>query len=62
MKELRDYDLLVRSNPEFDQIQIQILEKQEVPCLIEGVTIIWSEESRTLMLDSQPTHGLAMTF
>lgn len=40
MKELRDYDLLVRSNPEFDQIQIQILEKQEVPCLIEGVTII----------------------
>lgn len=57
----RVYDFLVGLNPEFDQVRIQILGKQKVPCFNEVVAIIRSEESRrTLMLDPQTAEGSAM--
>ncbi|BAT89059.1 hypothetical protein VIGAN_05274000 [Vigna angularis var. angularis] len=49
----RVYDFLVGLNPEFDQVRIQILGKQKVPCFNEVVAIVRSEESRRgLMLES----------
>ena len=41
----RVYDFLVRLNPEFDQVRIQNLGKQEVPCFNEVVALIRGEES-----------------
>ena len=56
----RVYDFLVRLNPEFDQVQIQILGKQEVLCFNEVVTLIRGEESRrSVMLEPQTLDGLA---
>ncbi|KAL2336894.1 hypothetical protein Fmac_011340 [Flemingia macrophylla] len=49
----RVYDFLVGLNPEFDQVRIQILGKQKVPCFNEVVAIVRSEESKKgLMLES----------
>ena len=57
----RVYDFLVEPNPEFDQVRIQILDKQEVPCFNEVVALIRGEESRRgLMLEPQNTDNLAM--
>ena len=57
----RIYDFLVGLNPEFDQVRIQILGKQEIPCFNEVVAIVRGEESRRgLMLDSQSIDGAAM--
>ena len=41
----RVYDFLVGLNPEFDQVRIQILSKQEVPCFNEVVTLIRGEKN-----------------
>ncbi|KAJ1387969.1 gag-polypeptide of LTR copia-type [Sesbania bispinosa] len=41
----RVYDFLVGLNPEFDQVRIQILGKQKVPCFNEVVAIVRSEET-----------------
>ncbi|RVX16321.1 hypothetical protein CK203_014550 [Vitis vinifera] len=50
----RVYDFLVGLNPEFDQVRIQILGKQEVPCFNEVVALIRGEESRrSVMLEPQ---------
>ncbi|KAL6315434.1 hypothetical protein AAG906_000549 [Vitis piasezkii] len=57
----RVYDFLVGLNPEFDQVRIQILGKQEVPCFNEVVALIRGEESRRcLMLNPQNTDSSAM--
>ncbi|RVW92470.1 Retrovirus-related Pol polyprotein from transposon TNT 1-94 [Vitis vinifera] len=57
----RVYDFLVGLNPEFDQVRIQILGKQEVPCFNEVVALIPGAESRTcLMLNPQNTESSAM--
>ena len=57
----RVYDLLVGLNPEYDQVQIQILGKEKVPGLNEVVAIIRSEESRRgLMLKTPTTESSAM--
>ena len=42
----RVYDFLVGLNPEFDQVRIQILGKQEVLCFNKVVALIRGEESR----------------
>ncbi|RVW23401.1 hypothetical protein CK203_098189 [Vitis vinifera] len=42
----RVYDFLVGLNPEFDQVRIQILGKQEVSCFNEVVALIRGEEGR----------------
>ncbi|KAJ1413020.1 hypothetical protein SESBI_19949 [Sesbania bispinosa] len=57
----RVYDFLVDLNPEFDQVRIQILGKQKVPCFNEVVAIVRSEESRRgLMLESPTVENSAM--
>ncbi|RVW88127.1 hypothetical protein CK203_042925 [Vitis vinifera] len=57
----RVYDFLVGLNPEFDQVRIQILGKQEVSCFNEVVALIQGEESRRcLMLNPQNTDSSAM--
>ncbi|KAJ1440353.1 Serine/threonine-protein kinase, active site [Sesbania bispinosa] len=57
----RVYDFLVGLNPEFDQVRIQILGKQKVPCFNEVVAIVRSEESRRgLMLESPAVENSAM--
>ena len=54
----RVYDFLVGLNPEFDQVRIQILGKQEVPCFNEAVSLIRGEESRkSVMLEPQTLDG-----
>ena len=54
----RVYDFLVGLNPEFDQVRIQILGKQEVPCFKEVVVLIRGEESRrSVLLESQTLDG-----
>ena len=45
-------------NLEFDQVRIQILGKQEVPCFNEVVALIRGEESRrSVMLEPQTLDG-----
>ncbi|RVW76008.1 Retrovirus-related Pol polyprotein from transposon RE1 [Vitis vinifera] len=57
----RVYDFLVGLNPEFDQVRIQILGKQEVPCFNEVVALIRGEESRRCMMHNpQNTDSSAM--
>ncbi|RVW23388.1 Retrovirus-related Pol polyprotein from transposon TNT 1-94 [Vitis vinifera] len=57
----RVYDFLVGLNPKFDQVRIQILGKQEVPCFNEVVALIRGEESRRcLMLNPQNTDSSFM--
>ncbi|RVW99623.1 hypothetical protein CK203_021454 [Vitis vinifera] len=54
----RVYDFLVGLNPEFDQVRIQILGKQEVPRVNEVVALIRGEESqRSVMLEPQTLDG-----
>lgn len=42
----RVYDFLVGLNSEFDQVRVQILGKQEIPCFNEVVALVRGEESR----------------
>ncbi|GFZ10919.1 hypothetical protein Acr_22g0003170 [Actinidia rufa] len=57
----RVYDFLVGLNPEFDQIRIQILGRQELSSLNEVVAMVRSEESRrSLMLDTPTIESSAM--
>ena len=50
--------LLGGHNPEFDQVRIQILGKQEVLCFNEVVALIRGEESRrSVMLEPQTLDG-----
>ncbi|RVW77722.1 Retrovirus-related Pol polyprotein from transposon RE1 [Vitis vinifera] len=57
----RVYDFLVGLNPEFDQVRIYILGKQEVPCFNEVVALIRGEESRrSVMLEPQTLDGSAL--
>ena len=61
IEQYRVYDFLVRLNPKFDQVRIQILGKQEVPCFNEVVALIRGEESRRgLMLEPQSMDSSAM--
>ncbi|KAL6348574.1 hypothetical protein AAG906_016088 [Vitis piasezkii] len=54
----RVYDFLVGLNLEFDQVRIQILGKQEVPCFNEVVALIRGEESQmSVMLEPQTLDG-----
>ena len=57
----RIYDFLTGLNSEFNQVRIQILGKQEVPCFNEVVTLIRGEESRrSVMLEPQTLDGSAL--
>ena len=57
----RVYDFLVGLNPEFDQVRIQILGKQEVLCFNKVVALIRGEESRRcLMLNPHNTDSSTM--
>ena len=57
----RVYDFLVGLNPEFDQVRIKILGKQEVPCFNGVVALIRGEESqRSVMLETQTLDGSAI--
>ena len=61
IKQDRVYDFLVELNPEFDQVRIHILGKQEVLCFNKVVTLIRGEESRrSVMFESQSLDGLAL--
>ncbi|GAV61024.1 LOW QUALITY PROTEIN: UBN2_3 domain-containing protein, partial [Cephalotus follicularis] len=42
----RVYDFLTGRTPEFDQVRIQILGKEEIPLLEETISLIRAEESR----------------
>ncbi|RVX08315.1 Retrovirus-related Pol polyprotein from transposon RE1 [Vitis vinifera] len=54
----RVYDFLVGLNPEFDQVRIQILGKQEVPCFNEVAALIRGKESRrSVMFEPQTLDG-----
>ena len=57
----RVYDFLIGLNLEFDQVRIQILGKQEVPCFNEVVAMIRGEESRrSVILEPQTLDGSAL--
>ena len=50
----RVYDFLAGLNPEFDQVRVQIIGKEEMPSLEETISLIRAEESRRdIMLESQ---------
>ena len=58
IKQDRVYDFLVRLNPEFDKVRIQILGKLEVLFFNEVVALIRGEESqRSVMLKPQTLDG-----
>ncbi|GAV78012.1 hypothetical protein CFOL_v3_21480 [Cephalotus follicularis] len=55
------YDFLAGLNPEFDQVRIQILEKEEKPSLEETISLIRAEDSqRGIMLEPQDLEGSAL--
>ena len=57
----RVYDFLAGLNPEFDQIRIQILGKEDTPSLEETISLIRAEESRrNIMLEPQTVDGSAL--
>ncbi|XP_048332297.2 uncharacterized protein LOC125423080 [Ziziphus jujuba] len=61
IKQDRVYDFLMGLNPEFDQVRIQILDKQVVSCFNEVAALVRGEErKRGLMLESQITDSSAM--
>ena len=61
IKQDRVYDFLVRLNPEFDKVRIQILGKQEVLCFSEVVALFRGEKSqRSVMLEPQTLDGSAL--
>ncbi|RVW57796.1 hypothetical protein CK203_117495 [Vitis vinifera] len=54
----RVYDFLVRLNPKFDQVRVQILGKEETPSLEKTISLIKVEESRRgIMLEPQTLEG-----
>ena len=55
------YDFLVGLNPEFDQVRVQILGREETPSLEETISLIRAEESRRgIMLKPQTLEALAL--
>ena len=57
----RVYDFLVRLNPKFDQVRVQILGKEETPSLEKTISLIKVEESqRGIMLEPQTLEGSAL--
>ncbi|KAG0455167.1 hypothetical protein HPP92_024459 [Vanilla planifolia] len=57
----RVYDFLAGLNPEFDQVRIQILGKEETPPLEETISLVRAEESRRgVMLQPQTLDGSAL--
>ncbi|GAV92026.1 LOW QUALITY PROTEIN: hypothetical protein CFOL_v3_35410, partial [Cephalotus follicularis] len=59
--EERVYDFLAGLNPEFDQVTIQILRKEEIPSLEETISLIQAKESRRgIMLEPQALEGSAL--
>ena len=61
MNKIESMIFFVGLNLEFDQVRIQILGKQEVPCFNEVVALIRGEESqRSGMLEPQTLDGSAL--
>lgn len=57
----RMYDFLVGVNVEFDQVQIQILGKKDVPSLEEAISMIHAKESqRSVILEPQLINRFAL--
>ncbi|KAG0492319.1 hypothetical protein HPP92_005717 [Vanilla planifolia] len=57
----RVYEFLAGLNPEFDQVRIQILGKEETPPLEETISLVRAEESRRgVMLQPQTLDGSAL--
>ena len=57
----RVYDFLAGLNPEFDQVRVQILGREEIPSLEETISLIRAEESRrSVMLEPQVSNGSAL--
>ena len=57
----RVYDFLAGLNPEFDQVRIQILGKEDTPSLEETISLIRAEESRrSVMLEPRIMDGSAL--
>ncbi|XP_044504086.1 uncharacterized protein LOC123224478 [Mangifera indica] len=57
----RVYDFLAGLNPEFDQVRLQILGKEDTPSLEETISLIRAEESRrSVMLEPQTMEESAL--
>lgn len=57
----RTYDFLTGLNVEFDQVRIQILDKDNLPSLKEVILIILAEESRRgVILELKPVEASEM--
>ena len=57
----RVYDFLAGLKPEFDQVRVQILGRDEIPSLEETISLIRAEESRrSVMLEPQVSNGSAL--
>lgn len=54
-------EFLAGLNPEFDQVQVQVLGKDKLSNLNEVFAIVWSEENRrSAMLSVHSTEGSAL--
>lgn len=61
MEKDRVYDFLAGLNPEFDQVKVQILSKEETSSLEETISLIRAEESRRgVMLEPRAVGGSAL--
>lgn len=61
VKRERMFEFLVRLNVEFDQLQVQVLAKEELPSMNEVIFIIHAEESwKCVMLEPSSIDGSAM--
>lgn len=55
------YKFLAGLNPEFDQVRIQILGREDTPSLEEAISLIRAEESRrNVMLEPHSADGAAL--
>ena len=51
----RIFEFLAGLNLEFDQVQVQVLGKEDLPSLNETISIIWAEEGRRgVMMNQTP--------
>lgn len=61
LNEDQGYDFLARLNPEFDQVRVQILGKEETPSLEETISLVRAKDSRRgIMLEPQVLDGSAL--